>query len=63
MSLPDAYLPMASAIVAAVSHTGYAEMGVSGLMSKLVPGGVFVDVKSAYDSSAIRAAGAFVWRL
>jgi UDP-N-acetyl-D-galactosamine dehydrogenase len=56
-------LPQASAIVAAVSHQQYAEMGVDGLLRKLVPGGVFVDVKSAYDPVALQAAGARSWRL
>jgi UDP-N-acetyl-D-glucosamine/UDP-N-acetyl-D-galactosamine dehydrogenase len=56
-------LPQASAIVAAVSHKEYAAMGVAGLVHKLVPGGVFTDVKSAYDPAALRAAGAQQWRL
>ena len=56
-------LPQASAIVAAVSHKEYAAMGAAGLVSKLVPGGVFADVKSAYDPAALRTAGARVWRL
>jgi UDP-N-acetyl-D-galactosamine dehydrogenase len=56
-------LPRAAAIVAAVSHREYSEMGVSGLVSKLVPGGVFADVKSAYETAALREAGARVWRL
>ena len=56
-------LPKASAIVAAVSHKDYAEMGVEGLLRKLVPGGVFADVKSAYDPQALQAAGARPWRL
>jgi UDP-N-acetyl-D-galactosamine dehydrogenase len=56
-------LPQASAIVAAVSHKEYAEMGVAQLLHKLAPGGVFADVKSAYDSAALRAAGAWSWRL
>jgi UDP-N-acetyl-D-galactosamine dehydrogenase len=56
-------LPQASAIVAAVSHKEYAEMGLPGLLSKLTPGGVFVDVKSAYDPAALQAAGARAWRL
>ena len=50
-------LPQASAIVAAVSHKEYAGMGVEGLLRKLVPGGVFADVKSAYDPEALQAAG------
>jgi UDP-N-acetyl-D-glucosamine/UDP-N-acetyl-D-galactosamine dehydrogenase len=56
-------LPPAAAIVAAVSHKEYASMGVDGLVRKLVPGGVFTDVKSAYDPVALRAAGAQLWRL
>ena len=56
-------LPKASAIVAAVSHKDYAQMGVEGLLRKLVPGGVFADVKSAYDPQALQAAGARPWRL
>ena len=56
-------LPQASAIVASVSHKEYAEMGVEGLLRKLVPGGVFVDVKSAYDPAVLQAAGVRPWRL
>ncbi|HRH88135.1 MAG TPA: nucleotide sugar dehydrogenase [Rubrivivax sp.] len=56
-------LPQASAIVAAVSHAEYTAMGAAGLARKLVPGGVFVDVKSAYDKSALKAAGVHAWRL
>jgi UDP-N-acetyl-D-galactosamine dehydrogenase len=56
-------LPRASAIVAAVSHTEYLTMGVEGLTGKLLPGGVFSDVKSAYDPAALRAADAQPWRL
>ncbi len=56
-------LPQASAIVAAVSHSEYAEMGVAGVLRKLRPGGVFVDVKSAYDPAALRSAGVNAWRL
>ena len=56
-------LPQASAIVAAVSHKEYAEMGTERLLRKLVPGGVFADVKSNYDPTALQAAGARPWRL
>ncbi|HPO20989.1 MAG TPA: nucleotide sugar dehydrogenase, partial [Rubrivivax sp.] len=56
-------LPQASAIVAAVSHSEYAEMGVAGVLRKLRPGGVFADVKSAYDPAALRSAGVNAWRL
>jgi UDP-N-acetyl-D-glucosamine/UDP-N-acetyl-D-galactosamine dehydrogenase len=56
-------LPRASAIVAAVSHKEYTAMGVSGLLQKLAPGGVFADVKSGYDPDTLVAAGAHPWRL
>jgi UDP-N-acetyl-D-glucosamine/UDP-N-acetyl-D-galactosamine dehydrogenase len=56
-------LPQAAAIVAAVSHHEYAGMGLDGLLRKLKTGGVFVDVKSAYDLAALQAAGVQAWRL
>ena len=56
-------LPRACAIVAAVAHHEYADMGVGQLCEKLVPNGVFTDVKSFYDPAALEAAGAKVWRL
>ncbi|MHB1374529.1 MAG: nucleotide sugar dehydrogenase [Thauera sp.] len=56
-------LPVADAIVAAVAHKEYLEMSLPNLLGKLVPGGVFSDVKSSYDPAALREAGARVWRL
>lgn len=56
-------LPAADAIVAAVSHREYLSMPQTGMLAKLKPGGVFVDVKSAYDPVAIEAAGYNLWRL
>ncbi|WP_374264548.1 nucleotide sugar dehydrogenase [Zoogloea sp.] len=56
-------LPKAGAIVAAVAHQEYADLGVAQLCEKLIPGGVFADVKSFYDPAALAAAGAKVWRL
>ncbi|WP_374487952.1 nucleotide sugar dehydrogenase [Zoogloea sp.] len=56
-------LPKAQAIVAAVAHQEYADLGVARLTEKLVPGGVFTDVKSFYDPAALAEAGARVWRL
>ena len=56
-------LPQADAIVAAVSHREYLAMPQADLLAKLKPGGLFVDVKSAYDSAAIKAAGYSLWRL
>jgi len=56
-------LPKADAMVAAVSHKEYLAMPQTDLLVKLKPGGVFVDVKSAYDVAAIEAAGYKLWRL
>jgi UDP-N-acetyl-D-galactosamine dehydrogenase len=53
----------AEAVVAAVSHTGYLRQPVANLTSKLRPGGVFIDVKSAYDPNEIGNAGYVLWRL
>jgi len=56
-------LPKADAIVAAVSHREFMAMEVGELTSKLLPQGVFVDVKAAFDSRALSALGLRVWRL
>jgi UDP-N-acetyl-D-galactosamine dehydrogenase len=56
-------LPRADAIVAAVAHKEYAELGVDDLGKKLVKGGAFIDVKARFDSAAITGAGYRLWRL
>ena len=56
-------LPEADAMVAAVSHKEYLALPQTELFSKLKQGGIFVDVKSAYEPLAIRAAGFRLWRL
>ena len=53
----------ADAIVAAVSHREYMTMPLHDLLGKLKQGGMFADVKSAYDQEAVRGAGYRVWRL
>ena len=53
----------ASAVVAAVSHRQYQEMPLTDMLALLKPNGVFTDVKSAYDATAIQQAGHVVWRL
>ena len=53
----------ADAIVAAVSHKEYLAMSLAELTAKLRRGGVFTDVKSAYDQAAVKAAGFNLWRL
>jgi len=53
----------ADAIVAAVSHAAYTAQPVGNLLAPLKPGGVFIDIKSAYSPEVITAAGACLWRL
>jgi len=53
----------ADVIVAAVAHRQFAHMPLSDLLRPLKQGGLFVDVKSAYDPAAIAAAGLQLWRL
>jgi UDP-N-acetyl-D-galactosamine dehydrogenase len=56
-------LPRADALVAAVAHSEFTAMSVPELGRKLQPGGAFIDVKAAFDRSAIVAAGFRLWRL
>jgi UDP-N-acetyl-D-galactosamine dehydrogenase len=56
-------LPQAGVIVAAVSHRQYLEKSIDHLLAKLAPGGVFVDVKSAYPMDSIHRSGVRLWRL
>lgn len=56
-------LPAADALVAAVSHREYLSLPLAEILSKLKPGGVFIDVKSAYDAEAVRSKGVRLWRL
>ncbi len=56
-------LPRADAIVAAVAHREYAALTIEDFGKKLIKGGAFVDVKAAFDRSAIEGAGYKLWRL
>jgi UDP-N-acetyl-D-galactosamine dehydrogenase len=56
-------LPLADAIVAAVSHRNYQDMPLSELLIKAKPNAVFVDAKSAYDPVVLTTLGFHVWRL
>ncbi len=53
----------ADAIVAAVPHSSYMAMPFRELLSRLKRNGVFIDVKSAFDRTAVREAGFRMWRL
>ncbi len=56
-------LPCADVLVAAVAHAQYAELALDVLSSRVVKGGVVIDVKSMFDSALLREAGLMVWRL
>lgn len=56
-------LPLADAIVAAVAHKEFLTRPLPDFLCKLKQGGVFIDVKSAYDAKALQDAGLTVWRL
>jgi UDP-N-acetyl-D-glucosamine/UDP-N-acetyl-D-galactosamine dehydrogenase len=56
-------LPVAEAMVAAVAHRRFQEMGTGAFIRKITKGGCFVDVKSAFDRAALRDAGLRVWSL
>ena len=56
-------LPVAAAMVAAVSHKEYVKSGVAPLATKLKPQGIFMDVKAAFDARGLEQAGLRVWRL
>jgi UDP-N-acetyl-D-galactosamine dehydrogenase len=56
-------LPRAEAIVSAVAHKALGERSVDEVVEKLIPSGVYVDVKSMADAAALRARGVQVWRL
>lgn len=56
-------LPVADAIVAAVAHSGFLRTSPASMAKKIKAKGCFMDVKSAFDSTALRATGLNVWRL
>jgi UDP-N-acetyl-D-galactosamine dehydrogenase len=58
---PD--LPVADAVVAAVSHREYQGLTTTDFREILAEGGAFIDVKSAFDAAALVQAGFRLWRL
>jgi UDP-N-acetyl-D-galactosamine dehydrogenase len=56
-------LPVADALILAVSHRSYLELPRQDLLKKVVRNGVIVDVKSVLDAEALRHQGIRVWRL
>lgn len=61
--VPFDELPPAVAMVAAVNHDWYGSQTLESLTHRLVRGGVFADVKSAYQRPALEKLGYSVWRL
>jgi UDP-N-acetyl-D-galactosamine dehydrogenase len=57
------HLPTANAIVAAVAHQELVAKSLDAVVGKLVPGGLYVDVKSQADRAALGERGVHVWRL
>ena len=58
-----AELPRACAIVSAVAHRSLIERSTQDYIHKLVPNGIYVDVKGKADAAALTAQGIGVWRL
>jgi UDP-N-acetyl-D-galactosamine dehydrogenase len=56
-------LPKATAIVAAVAHREFRARPVSDYVAKLLPGGLYADVKCQADAAALKEHGVNVWRL
>ncbi len=56
-------MPECDAVIAAVAHKEYLDKPFGELTAKLKNGGVFTDVKSAYDPDAVTGAGYQLWRL
>jgi UDP-N-acetyl-D-galactosamine dehydrogenase len=56
-------LPRANALVCAVAHKQYKELSSAQLTEKMVPGGVFVDVKCIGNIAELQDLGINTWRL
>lgn len=56
-------LPCAEALISAVAHRELCERPLAQVRDKIAPAGCFIDLKSQFDESALRASGLSVWRL
>ena len=56
-------LPAADALVLAVAHRQFLDIGASRYAGKIVRCGCFIDVKSVFDAALLRSEGLHVWRL
>jgi UDP-N-acetyl-D-galactosamine dehydrogenase len=61
--VPWEALPRAHALVAAVAHRDFARRPIDEMVAKLVPNGLYVDVKCQADAAALGDRGVRVWRL
>jgi UDP-N-acetyl-D-galactosamine dehydrogenase len=61
--LPWEELPKADAIILAVAHDEYIQMDLKRLLSKVIHGGSFIDVKSKFNQQTLKTEGLRVWRL
>ena len=57
------HLPKANGIVAAVAHDELVQRSLDEIAAKLVPGGLYVDVKARANQQALHDRGFKVWRL
>lgn len=56
-------LPAADAMVVAVAHQCFLDLPIKDLVTRIQPGGLFIDVKSCFDYQALEDSGLSVWRL
>ena len=56
-------LPPADALVLAVPHREYLELGLDKLVALLAPEGIVIDVKSRLDRAALASEEVPYWRL
>lgn len=56
-------LPVADAIIVAVAHDFYREIGSSNIRSKIIDNGVFIDVKAVFNDKDPCFSGLNIWRL
>jgi UDP-N-acetyl-D-glucosamine/UDP-N-acetyl-D-galactosamine dehydrogenase len=56
-------LPKTACVVLAVNHADYMEHGSDRIQQLMIPGAVFIDVKSAFNASEFTDRGFATWRL
>ena len=61
--VPWENLPVADAIVAAVSHKEFLARPTADYLAKIVKNGCFIDIKSQFDLNAFNQSGLTTWRL